>query len=296
MSILRGAWAVADAEARRTCDELLAYEPNCAGMAFNTFGEVRRRIGDLDGAEDAFARAHELGYNPQPGLAQVQLARGRTQAAAAALRLALASDARAGFPRAQLLAAQVEVALAAGDLDEATAAVAELQSLAERLDAPAVEAIAARAAGAVRLAEGDAAGSVSSLRRALAIWQSLEAPYEAASTRLLLGTAARRLGDEYGARLELDVAHSAFQRLGAQADAKEAALLIGEIPSPGGLTAREVEVLRLVARGKTNREIAAELVISDHTVGRHLNNIFAKLDVGTRAAATAYAFTHGLME
>jgi DNA-binding NarL/FixJ family response regulator len=297
IAILRGAWATADAEVRRTCDELLSYEPHCAGMAFNAAGEVRRRMGDLAGAEDAFARAHELGYEPQPGLALVQLARGRTEAAAAALRLALATGARAGFPRARLLAAQVEVALAADDLEAAAAAVGELESLAERLDTLAVEAAAAGAAGAVRLALGDAAEAVLSLRRAVTTWQSLGAPYEVALARVLLAKAARLAGDEQGAQLELEVAHSVFQRLGASADARRTERLLGGATAvPGGLTAREVEVLRHVARGKTNREIAAELVISEHTVARHLNNIFAKLDVATRAAATAYAFTHNLAD
>ena len=297
MAILRGELATADAEARRTCDELLQYEPHCAGMAFNAAGEVRRRMGDLTGAEGAFARAHELGHEPQPGLALVQLARGRTDAAAAALRLALATEGRAGFPLAQLLAAQVDVALAAGDLETAAEAVGELESLAERVSNPAVEAAAARAVGALRLAEGDLAASVSSLRTAVVKWQRLGAPYEAALARVQLATAARGAGDEQGARLELEVAHSVFQRLGASADARRTKLLLGDARAvPGGLTAREVEVLRLVAQGKTNREIAADLVISDHTVARHLNNIFSKLDVATRAAATAYAFTNDLAE
>jgi DNA-binding CsgD family transcriptional regulator len=297
MAILRGAWATADIEARRTCDELLRYEPHVAGMAFNAVGEVRRRMGDLSGAEAAFARAHELGYDPQPGLALVQHARGQTDAAAAALRFALSDGSRSGFPRVQLLVAQVEVALAGGDRAAASSAAEELEALAERIDTPALRATAAQAAGAVRLAKGDAAGSVSSLRRALKTWQSLGAPYEAALARVLVAEAAREVGDEQGARIELEVAHAVFHRLGASAEERRTQrLLAGTKVDSGELTAREVEVLRLVAQGKTNKEIAATLVISDHTVARHLNNIFSKLDVTTRAAATAYAYTHHLAE
>ena len=297
MAILRGDWATADAEARRTCDELVKYEPHCAGMAFNAAGEVLRRMGDLAGAEDAFARAHELGYDPQPGLALVQHARGQTEAAAAALQLALADRSRAGFPRAQLLAAQVEVALAVGDREAASSAADELEALAERVDTPALQAAAAKGRGAVLLAAGDPAGSVTRLRRAVATWQSLGAPYEAARARVLIAEAARQVGDEEGARLELEVACSVFHRLGASADERRAQELLGRTkPDQGGLTARELEVLRLVAEGKTNKQVAAELVISDHTVARHLNNIYAKLAVTTRAAATAYAYTHDLVE
>jgi DNA-binding NarL/FixJ family response regulator len=297
IATLRGEWAEAESEARRTCDELLAYEPRTAGMAFYAAGEVQRRQGDLTGAERAFARAHELGYEPQPGLALVQLARGRNGPAAAALGLALASGARAGYPRAELLAAQVEATLAAGDLDAARSAMAELESLAERLDSPVVRASAACSAGAVLLAEEDVAGSVRSLRAAAGAWQALGAPYEAARARVLLAQAARTAGDEDGSRLELEVAHAVFQRLGATVDSRlTARLLAATADSESGLTARELEVLRLLARGKTNKEIAAELVISTHTVARHVNNIFAKLDVSTRAAATAHAFTHGVVE
>jgi DNA-binding CsgD family transcriptional regulator len=297
IATLRGEWATADEEARRTCDELLRYEPHTAGMAFVAAGEVRRRMGDLRGAEAAFGRAHELGYDPQPGLALVLHARGRNEAAAAALRFALAGGLRTGFPRARLLTAQVEVALAVGDREAAAEAARELAALAESLDTPAVQAIAAGAAGAVRLAVGDAAGAVPSLRRAVMTWQTLGAPYEAALARVLLADAAREVGDDLGARLELDVAHAVFERLGASADAKRTERLLGAATADRrGLTPRELDVLRLVARGKTNREIAEALVISDHTVARHLNNIFAKLDVATRAAATAYAFTHDLAE
>jgi DNA-binding NarL/FixJ family response regulator len=285
IATLRGRWAEAEAEARRTCEELLAYEPHFAGEAFYAVGELHRRRGDLPAAEAAFARAHELGAEPQPGLALVQLARGRTAAAAAALRLALAGrGSRLG--RMRLLAAQVEVAVAAGDLDTAGAATAELESTAERFGSTALHAGAAAARGTLRLAAGDPDGALASLRRALAIWQELDAPWEAARVRVQLAAAFGRAGDEAGARLELQVAQRTVQRLGAGA---------GQANLPAGLTAREAEVLRLVATGRSNRDIAAELVLSEHTVARHLNNIFAKLGVSSRTAATAFAFERDLV-
>jgi DNA-binding CsgD family transcriptional regulator len=293
----RGDWAEADAEARRTCDELLSYEPNAAGMAFEAAGEVRRRMGDVVGAEAAFSRAHELGYEPQPGLALLELSRGQTAAAAAALELALTAKPTPGLPRAKLRAAQVDVALATDDLRTAADAVAELESFAERLQTPVARAIALHAVGTLELAEGSAGDSVLSLRRAVELWQEVGAPYEAALARERLATALAHAGDERGAKLEREVAHSVFRRLGAEEDVRR----IERLPTPrdgarGALTSREVEVLRLVARGMTNREIAEELVISAHTVARHLNNIFAKLGVSTRTAATAYAFTHEIAQ
>ena len=290
---LQGAWPEAEAEASRAARELRR-NPRAAGRAFYQAGEIRRRTGDLAGAEEAFARAHELGHQPQPGLALLRLAQGKAEAALSALRVAVAEP--AGRPRrARLLAAQVEVALAAGDLDAAGQASRELDEVAGELGTPALEAAAATAGGALRLAEGDLPGALERLRWACASWQELRLPYETAQARLLYGQALRRAGGEEDALLELRAAQAAFERLGATADAaRAAALLGGRADLPAGLTAREVEVLRLVAAGKTNREVAAALVISEHTVARHLQNIFAKLGVPSRSAATAYALTHGL--
>jgi ATP/maltotriose-dependent transcriptional regulator MalT len=287
IATLRGRWTEAEAEARRTCEELMAYEPHLAGEAFYAAGELHRRRGDLHAAAASFARAHELGTQPQPGLALVQLARGRTAAAATALRVALAGQTASRLGRMRLLAAQAEVALAAGDLDTARAATGELESTAERYGSPALHATAATARGALRLAEDDVEGALASLRRALAVWQEIDAPYEAARVRVRLGDAFRRAGDEAGARLELQVARRTFERLGATG--------AGQASLPGRLTAREAEVLRLVATGRSNRDIATELVVSEHTVARHLNNIFAKLGVSSRTAATAFAFERDLV-
>jgi DNA-binding CsgD family transcriptional regulator len=293
-ALLRGAWPEAEAEALRAT-RALGFNPRVAARAFYETGELRRRFGDLAGAEEAFARAHELGQQPQPGLALLRLAQGKPGAALQALRGAVA-DAPAGGPRrARLLAAQVEVALAASDLDAAGEASRELDEIAGRLGTPALGATAATAGGALRLAEGDLPGALERLRAACATWQALRIPYETAQARLLYGSTLRRAGSEEDALLELRAALAGFERLGAAGDAaRAAALLGGRDELPRGLTAREAQVLRLVAAGKSNREVAAALVISEHTVARHLQNIFAKLDVSSRSAATAFAFEHGL--
>jgi len=291
---LRGAWEEAEAEIRTAGDELAAFKPRSAGEAFAALGELCRRRGDFAGAEEAFRRARELGGDPQPGLALVRLAQGDATAASTALRGALADTSRSPIERAQLLAAQVEAALTTGDVALAQDAVGELCSIAEGLDRPAAYARARLARGAVRLANNDLSSAMADLRAACAIWRDLGLPYEEAQTRLLIGAAAKELGDEEGATLEIQAACIGFERLGAGADLSRATAFLDGAPRPAGLTAREVDVLRLVAAGRTNREIAAELVISEHTVGRHVQNIFTKLGVSSRAAATAFAVEHHL--
>jgi DNA-binding CsgD family transcriptional regulator len=291
---LRGAWLEAEAEASRASREL-GFNPRVAARAFYETGEVRRRVGDLAGAEEAFARAHELGLSPQPGLALLRLDQGKPDAAMQALRAAVADEPPGRPRRARLLAAQVEAAVAGGDLDAAGRASRELDEIAGRLGTPALAAAAATAGGALQLAEGDLPEALERLRAACATWQELRLPYETAQARMLYGTALRRAGSEEDALLELRAALAGFERLGAAGDAARAAVLLGGRDGlPGGLTAREAEVLRLVAAGRTNREVAAALVISEHTVARHVQNIFAKLGVSSRSAATAFAFEHGL--
>jgi DNA-binding CsgD family transcriptional regulator len=253
-------------------------------------GDVHRRRGSFDAAEQAYARAHELGRDPQPGLALLALARGRADAAAASLALATASTPLA---RVRLLAARVEVALARGDLDTAGVATAELVALAEA-GALYPRAAAATATGTLALTSGDTTAALAALRYAWTLWTDLGLPYEAAQVRMAIAAAARSAGDAQGARLELRAARAAFAKLGARPDERRAAILAADRP-PGDLTAREAEVLALVAGGRTNRDIAAALGISEHTVARHLNNIFAKLDVSSRSAATAYAYTNHLV-
>lgn len=290
---LRGAWLEAEAEARGAVAQLLEVDPTFAAQAFFQLGEILRRSGDLVGAEQAFVRALELGVDPQPGLALLRLSQGKPDTALTALRLTLTAE-RQPARRARLLAALAEVAVEAGAVDEARIAIDELTGLTDD-DIPVFAAMIAGATGRVQLAEGDITGALASLRRATAIWQDLRLPYETARTRVVFGRALRAAGDEDGAGGAFQAARATFEELGAASDAAEAgALAVGPSQLPAGLTAREAEVLRLVASGKTNRDIAVELVISEHTVARHLQNMFAKLGVSTRAAATAFAYSHDL--
>ena len=291
---LRGAWDEAEAEIRTASDELAVFKPRSAAEAFAALGELCRRRGDYKGAEDAFRRAYELGGDPQPGLALVRLAQGHAAAASTALGGALSDRSTPPMRRAQLLAAQVEVALTTGDVALARAAAGELCSIADVLDRPAAYARAKLARGAVRLANQDAGGAMADLRAACTIWCDLGLPYEEAQTQLLIGAAAKELGDEEGALLAIRAACAGFERLGARADLRRATAWLDRPPRPAGLTARELDVLRLLAAGKTNQQIAAELVISGHTAGRHVQNIYTKLGVSSRAAATAFAVEHHL--
>ncbi|MFH8710417.1 LuxR C-terminal-related transcriptional regulator [Streptomyces zaomyceticus] len=299
---LLGAWALAEAEARQACREVPVDCLESAAAAYYAAGDVQRRQGRLEAAAVSYGHAHELGRIPQPGLALLRLAQGRADAAVAGVDLALACRSDPDHDvlgRARLLAARTEVALAVRDLPGAARAAAELDALAGAADGgiPLLRALADTALGSVALAERRP-GALLPLRRALAGWLELRVPYEAAQVRMLLAAACRAAGDEEAARLELGTARAVFERLGAVPDARRAAALLSggsRRRLPGGLTTREAEVLRLVASGGTNKDIAGALVISEHTVARHLNNIFAKLGVGSRTSATAYAYAHDLV-
>lgn len=292
---LRGAWSEAEAEAIRASEELMRFDPMGAAQAFYETGEIRRRMGNFAGAEECFARAGEIGFDPQPGLALLRFSQGKPAAALSALTLAVSTPRESRLQHARLLAALVDVALAVPDQDAAASATDHLSELAAGSGASILEAMAATAAGAVQTARGDAPAAVDSLRRAGGIWRHLRLPYEAARARMLLGLALRAAGDEDDAVLEFRSAIGGFDRLGALPDRDAVtALLPGTTALPGGLTSRQVQVLRLVAAGKSNREIATELVISEHTVARHLQNMFAKLGVSSRSGATAFAFEHDL--
>jgi DNA-binding CsgD family transcriptional regulator len=271
-------------------------DPVASGAAWYQAGEARRRAGNLDGAEEAFALAQELGFEPQPGSALLRLAKRNVDAARSALQVAIAAESGNPLRHAKLLSARVDVALDAGELDEATVAVEELEAIARAFPTDVLAATVDTARGALLLALANAPAALERLRRASTSWQDLQLPYEAAQARMLCGQAARAVGDEDGGRAELRAALGAFERLGAVRDvATVEALLAGPGELPGGLTAREAEVLRLVAAGKSNRAIAGELVISEHTVARHVQNIFTKLNVSSRSAATAFAFERGLV-
>jgi ATP/maltotriose-dependent transcriptional regulator MalT len=295
VATLRGEWASAEQEALRAAEELAPFGDYLIGEGQYLAGEIRRRRGDHARAEEAFRRAHELGRDPQPGLALLRLDQGDVQGAVSQLRLALRGGAHSPISRAQLLAAHVRAELEAGDTAAASRSVSELAELAKTSESRLMWALLAMSHGALLLAKDDLDAALPLLREAGTICQQLNLPYEAAQVRLSLGDAARRAGDEETARLEFEAARATFDRLGARPDAQRASSLVQPaVQHPLGLSGREVEVLRLIARGLSNRDIAAELVISEHTVRRHLSNIFRKIGVTSRSAATVFAFEHDL--
>ncbi len=293
---LHGEWMDALAEAklaRERCEE--AMNRAATGQALYQQGELHRLQGHFEAAEAAYREASEFGREPQPGLALLRLAQGDVEAAAAMARRS-AGEAAEPFVRATVLPVHAEVMLAAGDVEEARRAANELAEIAALGKRALLEAISARVQGEVELAEGEPKAALPALRRAARLWQELDAPYEVARARVLVGLACRALGDEESAALELGAAREVFQGLAAAPDLARIDRLQGRSPADThGLSAREVEVLRLVAAGKTNRQIASELIVSEHTVARHLQNIFAKLGVASRTAATAFAFQHELV-
>jgi DNA-binding CsgD family transcriptional regulator len=300
-----GRWAEAVAEVEQARDRLSDPPHPAVGMAHYQLGELHRLQGEHQEAEDAYRQAHAAGRDPQPGLALLRLAEGRVDTAAAAIDAALDAVAGDAIVRAQLLPAYVEVMLAAGRQAEAAAAAHELDQLAAAGASTMLSAIAAQTRGSVRLADGDAKEALGSLRDALEAWKELDAPYEVAQVRLLLAAACRQLDDRDRSELECDAAREVFDALGAApALARLEELVSGRTDSAGSfsvdgrdvtITDREREVLRLVAAGHTNKAIATELAISERTVERHLGNVFTKLDVSNRAAATAHAYDHGLL-
>ena len=295
---LHGAWEKAVEEAQRACQQLTnpPDQPG-AGEACYQQAELYRLRGEFDKADDAYRRASQAGRKPHPGLALLRLAQGQVEAADTAIRHVLAETRRLPA-RAEVLRGAVEIMLAAGDPIAARCAADELTAIATSLNAPFLQAAAAHALGAVALAGGDLPDAVRSLRDACTIWRQLDAPYEIARARASTGLAYRQLGDEDGAQMEFEAAGDVFERLGAVPDAARLAALLlvpAATPASGPLTGREVEVLRLIATGKTNRMIAVDLAISEKTVARHVSNIFAKLDLPSRSAATAYAYSHKLL-
>jgi DNA-binding CsgD family transcriptional regulator len=294
---LQGAWPDAMEEAQRACDLLSqpAGPPDVVGMAFYQLAELHRLRGAVAKAEQAFRQASRFGRRPQPGLAQLRLAQGQVDAAMAAISTAL-DEAPNRLARSKLLAAYVDIALAATDVPSARAAADELAEIAAKLETPLVRAVAAHATGAVLIAEGHPRAALAELRNAWAAWQELGAPYETGRVRVLVGLAYRALQDEDTAAMELDAARQLFAQLGAVPDLTRLDGYTGKRPvaEPSGLSPREVEVLRLVAAGKTNHAIATELFLSDKTVERHVSNILTKLGVSSRTAAAAYAFERGI--
>ena len=268
-----------------------------AGAAFYQQGELFRLRGEFTRAEESYRTANQRGRRPQPGLALLRLAQGRVDDAVGSIRQTVA-DARSRAQRSVALAAAVEILLAANDVSGAREAADELARIALELPAPFLRAAASHATGAVRLAEGDARGAIESLRDALSFWQALDAPFEAARARVTMALAHRELRDLDTASMELDAARAAFEALGAVTELARIRQVSLEAPTKrdDALTDRELQVLRLIARGKTNRAIAEALGISQKTVARHVSNIFFKLDLSSRSAATAYVYEHDLAD
>ena len=290
-----GDWLDAVTEAQLACELLTqGFAEVVAGGAFYQLGELHRLRGETAEAADAYRTASRYGWNVQPGLSLLRLQEGKTDVAVAAIGRAL-SEVTDHMARARLLPAYIEIKLADGELDQAREAAIELAEIAERDDLQALHAYAAQCRGAVQLAEGNAATALTALRRAWTLWRDLDVPYEGARVRVLVGLACRALGDDDTAAMELDAARHALQHLGAAPELTRIDALSRRPAVPGGLTPRELEVLRLVAAGKSNQAIAAELFLSEKTVARHLSNMFVKLNVTSRTAAAAYAFDHGLL-
>jgi ATP/maltotriose-dependent transcriptional regulator MalT len=289
----RGDWAEAENEARRVCDDLTNLHIASAARAHYEIGEINRLRGDLDPAEEFFKKAHRMGFDPQPGLASLRLEQGRVDAATMQIVRAL-DEAPDRLERARLLPHHVEIAIAAGDLEAAASGVKELQAIADDYQTPRLTASALSAQGALLLARSEPSAALTALRSATRLWSDIDCPYQVALDRVRIADAYRALGDDDGSIMELEAANEAFQRLGASRDVSRTAELLKGTTHLAGLSDREVEVLRLVAAGKSNKQIAADLFISERTVARHMSNIFVKLHVSSRAGAAAFALKNDL--
>jgi DNA-binding CsgD family transcriptional regulator/tetratricopeptide (TPR) repeat protein len=308
---LSGAWSSAIEEAEQACRgmsqpagtptasttaDYAASRGQPVGAAFYELGEIYRMRGKFADAEEAYRQASAYGRSPEPGLALLRLAQGRVKVAEAAMRRLL-DQPQTRLARARILAACVDVMIATRDLTTTRAAVEELGAMADGIAGPFIRAVSAQANGALRLASNEPRAAFDALRDSWVAWQTIEAPYDAARVRVMMALACRELGDEDAATMELDAARRVFVRLDATPDVLRVNELLASSPATDArcLTPRELEVIRLIAAGKTNRAIASALSISERTVDRHVSNILNKLDLSSRSAATAYAYEHGLV-
>jgi DNA-binding CsgD family transcriptional regulator len=294
---LQGQWHDALDAAQRACDLLSGPTTwDTLGSAYYQLGEIQRLRGDFAQAEASYGNASQAGRDPEPGMSLLRLAQGWGDVAVAGILRVLA-ETQDAIGRSKALPAYIEIMLEAKDLEAGRKAADELQRIADDFGAPYLGALAAHAMGAVLLAGGDARAALAELRSAHSAWRELDAPYQVARVRVLIGLACRELGDGGGAELEFNAARGLFEALGAIPDLERMSRHSG-MPAPrgaGGLSAREREVLALLATGKTNRAIAVELFLSEKTIARHVSNIFTKLDLASRAEATAYVYKHGLL-
>ncbi|HEX9697261.1 MAG TPA: LuxR C-terminal-related transcriptional regulator [Actinomycetota bacterium] len=290
---LRGSWDEAlgeiDSALKRIADPRDAV---VLGAAFYLRGELHRLRGALDEASDAYRQANELGRVPQPGLALLRVAQGRPEVAAAAIRRVL-DESNDPFSRARVLGAFVEIMCVVGDTAAALKAAQELEGIASELKMPLLRAMAATALGGAQLATADVRAALTTLRNAWRAWNELEIPYDAARVRILIADACAVLGDGDGEQMERGAALAIFKQLGAAPD--QGSLSRDASAPTSGLTGRELEVVRLLATGATNRTIARKLGISEKTVATHVGHMFTKLGIESRAGLTAYAYEHGLV-
>ena len=293
---LRGSWQEALDEVAFVCDDLSGnYGQLVAGHAHYQLAEIHRLLGHHSEAEASYRQAAELGGQTQPGLSLMRLAQGEVDKAVLGIRRTLA-ETPGQLERLDLLTAAVTIMLAAGDIDAARQATAELAGIAAIYPSPGVQAELAAARGAVALNEGDSATALPLLRSAARCWREIDAPHAVATVSVLIGLACRAAGDEDAAQIELESARSTFTRLGARPDLQRVEELLRPTGAAGPLSEREIEVLRLVAAGKTNHAIATQLFLSDRTVHRHISNIFEKLGVHSRTAAASYAIQHHIVD
>lgn len=295
---LHGEWVEAMDEVHQACTLLSEStgEP-AAGEAFYLQAEFHRLQGHFTKAEEDYRHASKWGRKPQPGLALLRMAQGEADAAEAAIRQA-EEEQKNPMARSKILPAYIDIMLAVDDVKAAQAGAADLSEIAEEFQAPFLQAMAVRAEGNIILKKGEPQKALDKLLDGWSALKRIGASYESAKTRMFIGLAYQKLGDKDSAEIELEAARGTFQQLGATYDLSQMDSFISYTSSDDythGLTSRELQVLRLLATGKTNREIGTELYISERTVDRHVSNILAKLNVPSRAAATAYAYEHDMI-
>jgi ATP/maltotriose-dependent transcriptional regulator MalT len=294
---LHGEWPEAMNEVQRACQFLTQpHGEPAAGEAYYRQAELYRLYGEFDKAEDTYREASKWGRKPQPGLSMLRLTQGQMDAAQAAIQNAL-NEAKNILTRARILPAYIEIMLACNTIEYARKAMDELSTIASNIDATFIQAVSAYCLGTVLYAEGNDTAALKELRKASTLWNELDTPYETARTRVLIGLIYQKLDDIDTADLEFKAAQWIFKQLEAIPDLTRVTSLIKHTTDRDsyGLTLRELQVLRLLATGETNKSIAARLFISERTVDRHLSNIFNKLGVSSRTAATSWAYKHQLL-
>ena len=292
----RGSLAEAEREAAQACEELIGSHLVNSAAAYAEVGDIRRRLGELDRADEAFARAQELCGRPCGGLALLRLAQGRVDAAMTMITGCLQDTGRTGWPGRRCSRCSSTSPSRPATSTRRRGALDELDEIADAFDTPLLQATARSTRGRLSSPAGRRRPPAPRCTRPIEGWQALDVPYEVATARTLLGQAQREAGDAAAAAASFEAAAAAVRRDRRPARRPARCTATASRTTPAGLTDREVEVLRLLATGLTNNEIAAELYLSAKTVSRHLSNIFTKIGVSSRAAATAFAFEHDLAD